>query len=262
MLLLEAMIGEFSDIKNDGISTSEPLSQNEGLSQESREIIKTFDAGFARMPKMYGRMNESFGNSFPFDTYMMDIKKGLKRLRGKSGNGDEIVKLDEMPEFKQKSRFDCVGACFLSAFSAITDINITPELYEEILESALRNGQAEQKDEGVQVMPFAFNLFKTLEFAKKFGTEVTVSYRQNLSTVDLSEIAKQTRSYKNPSYKLFVFLPFSSWEDPDGAHLVTLKEIESEPPRSVSKSVLKYRLKEGFTQCGARRQAETMVRNG
>lgn len=228
------MIGEFSD------STPGDLSPNNFVASKDQKtlpladnetLIKMFDAGFRRLPTLYGGgMDKTFDRYFPFGIAPWKLGGGRKIFQSvfHQSSDKEInpVELDQVNEFKQQNGSDCVGTAVISAFSTITGVSITPEIYDGFLQIALKRGLAERDDEGIKVLPFTFNAFSTPEFKQSFpAPEVTVAYRRGLSLEELSEIVRAAKAKKNPAYKTFVFLPFSSWVNPGGGHLVTLRKI-------------------------------------
>lgn len=224
MMTGESATGDLvSPLTKIGRETQVPVGNN--------TLLNAFDTGFRRLPKLYaGDMHKRFSGDFPFDIAPWKIGVGrriLKKVSHQIPDQDiNPVKLDPITEFKQQTKADCVGASIMSAFSEITGISPTQELYEGFLQTALKRGLAQREEGGVKVLPFAINVFSTSEFKRNVPSlDVTVAYRKGLSIGELSEIVRATRAQKSPPYKLFVFLPFSSWTNPGGAHLVTLQEI-------------------------------------
>lgn len=181
---------------------------------------------------MYGGMDNRFEGNFPFVMHPWKLGTGRKlvqKLSHKSSDQNVIpVTLGPINEVMQRNGSDCVGAAVMSVFSEITGASITPELYEGFLQTALKHRLTERDSEGIKVLPFVLNVFSTPEFKQKFpSSDITVAYRRTLSLAEMSDIIKTTKNKTNPSYKLFVFLPFSSWTRADGGHMVTLQEINS-----------------------------------
>lgn len=227
------MTGEFSDSVPSNLPPANLTVNKERKTPspvDNRTLLKVFDAGFRRLPTLYGgEMDKSFNRNFPFDVAPWRLGVGRKILQSVSRHSDKEItpiELDPINEFQQQGGSDCVGAAVISTFSTITGTPVTPELYDGFLQTALKRGLAERDDEGIKVLPFAFNVFFTPEFKQSFPVpEVTVAYRRNLSLEELSGIVRTAKAKKNPAYKTFVFLPFSSWVNPRGGHLVTLRAI-------------------------------------
>ena len=193
-------------------------------------ILQTFDAGFKRLPRMFEGLHKTFDGEFPISMPLFKTGIGRRFLQTLSRDtalkNPHSVTLDPLIGIKQQSKSDCVGAGFMSAFSQITGVNITPELYTGFLQTALKHKLAEQESEGIRVSAFALNVFSTPEFKHQFSnSDVAVAFRRGLSLDELSEIATATKNKKSPTYKLFVLLPFQSWANELGGHLVSLQEI-------------------------------------
>lgn len=112
----------------------------------------------------------------------------------------------------------------MSVLSKITGVTITPELYREVLESALRNKLALQETDGIHVMPSILNVALTPEFRAAYTDKVSVLVRKHLSLPGLSKMVIDTRSGKNAS-NLFVLSPVESWFREEAGHLVAIQEI-------------------------------------
>jgi hypothetical protein len=195
---------------------------------DNSTILKTFDAGFKRLPHMFEGMDKVIHDEFPFPTPLAIIGRRIfqKISRGATEPSPQPIRLDPITGIKQKNDSDCVGAAIMSAFSEITGIPVTDDLYEGFLQTTLRHNLAEQNGEGIQVLLTAFNVFSTKEFKQRFpSSEATVALKKGLSLNRVSEIVKTTSDKKNPSYKLFAFLPFESWAHEEGSHMVSLQEI-------------------------------------
>lgn len=224
------MTGEFSDSAPTDLSPINSIN-NKDQKTDNESLLKMFDAGLRRLPTLYGGgMDKTFNGYFPFTIAPWKLGVGKKILRSVAHQSPDRnihpIELDPIAEIKQQSGSDCVGTAVMDTFNAITGIDVSPELYDGFLQTALKRGLAERDEEGIKVLPFALNVFSTPEFKRGFpSTEITVAYRRALSLEELSEIVKTAKEKKNPTYKTFVFLPFPSWVNPGGGHLVTLRTI-------------------------------------
>lgn len=195
---------------------------------DTATVLETFHKGFNQLPRMLEGMDRGFRSDFPFYTPLNGIgRRILQRFSRKPS--DQIsnpIRMDSITGIKQQSNADCVGASFMSVFSEITGVSVTPELYDGFLQTALRHKLATQEGQGVKVEPFVFNVLSAPEFKKQFpSSEVTVALKRGLSLNQIFEIIQTTKDRKNPSYKLFTFLPFPSWTKEGGGHMVTLQEV-------------------------------------
>lgn len=199
---------------------SAPFSEPPGKQASLDEV---FNRGFAVLPKLYsGDLHERFEYDFPF-SIQSPGRRLLQTITRKQAPQVSHVKLDKLVGLKQRTDSDCVGAVAMSVFSTITGVTVTPEIYENFLQTALHHGLAVKEDQGIKVFPFALNLLMTPDFRNKFNSDVKVAYRNNLSSADLSVIAESAK--QKSSYKTFILLPMSSVNLPGQGHLVALQEI-------------------------------------
>ncbi|MGE5042388.1 MAG: hypothetical protein ACM3IJ_05815, partial [Candidatus Levyibacteriota bacterium] len=183
--------------------------------------IRLLDAGLRKVSTMLdGELKRDFFPDLPFSPLRHELKEGF-RFFVKRKAAINAVELDHLPEVKQFSSSDCVGASFMGAFSGFTGIEPTRDLYGEVLQTAVKRGFAQHEGPGIKVEPFIFNVFSTPEFRNALG-DITVAYRKKLS---LPEISKIVKTGHNKNYAVYAFLPFASWINPGGGHMVTLRNI-------------------------------------
>jgi hypothetical protein len=199
-------------------------------SVNTTDVLSVLDKGFKRLPKMFEGMHHHFYSELPF---YMPLIKGIDRRLFRLVKPEEAaakdpipVKLDPIVGRKQTSDADCVGASFMSAFSTITGIPVTAELYSQFLQVIAKGELGVPDERGTGVAAHVMNFFLTPEFRKSFPyLDVTVALKQNLTLEELSEIINFTKT--KPEYKLYAFLPFASWTIKGGYHMVTLREIDT-----------------------------------
>lgn len=201
------------------------VSIDSGFHSSQQKLLQVINAGFSRLPNIYPGLDHTM--NMPPGLPVVPWRQWLNFIVPSQSVPEEpSVRLDPLLVIQQESEVDCVGAVSMSVLSEITGVPITPKLYGEVLESALRHKLAVQEEEGIHVMPFVLNVVLTPEFKDTYPNKVSVEFRKKLSLPELSEMVKKTRRRGRIS-KLFVLSPVESWLRAETGHLVAIQEIKS-----------------------------------